>query len=223
MTAGAKDVVIFGTGSFARMMQYYLEVDSDYRVVAFTATPEYITADSFSERPLVPFAVVQERFPPAQNKMFVAVGYRKLNRLRAQYYEAAKALGFELITYVSSKAMKWDQGTIGDNCCILEGTIIEPFVRIGNNVVFWSGNHIGHDSSVDDHCFIASDVIIPGFTHIGRHCFLGVNATFRDGITIGEGCLIGAGATILADTNPGEVYLGPRSQAYAGDTTKFLE
>ena len=56
---------------------------------------------------------------------------------------------------------------------------MQPFVRIGSNVTLWSGNHIGHDSTVGDHCFISSHVVVSGHVEIGRNCFIGVNATLR--------------------------------------------
>lgn len=221
MSAPSK-VMIFGTGSFAQLMNFYLDIDSDYEVVGFTATEDAIAGDSFNGKPLVAFDSICQTFSPRNHKMFVAVGYRQLNRVRAKYYDAAKALGYELITYISSKATHWGDTTVGDNCCIMEATTVEPFVHIGNDVVFWSGSHIGHHSSVDDHCFLASAVVLPGFTRVGRHCFVGVNATLRDGITVGDGCLIGAGATVMSDAGPGEVFLGPRSAAHVGDASRFL-
>lgn len=223
MTGRPTKLVIFGTGSFAEVLDFYFTVDSDYEVVAFTATSDAVAADSFCSRPLVPFDAVVEAYPPSEHRMFVAVGYSSLNRVRARFYSEARALGYELATYVSSKATHWGDAVIGDNCAVLEGTTIEPFVRIGNDVVLWSGSHVGHHSSVGDHCFIASDVVIPGSIAIGDYCFAGVNATFRDGITVGDRCLIGAGATIMRSTGPREVYLGPRTAAYSGDTSRFVD
>ncbi len=221
MTSPAQKVVIFGTGSFGRLVNFYLDVDSDYEVVAFTVTTDQISGDAFCGKPLVPFESVTELFSPNEHKMFVAVGYTKLNRVRAHFYQASKGLGYGLVTYISSKATCWSDLEIGDNCCILEATTLEPFVRIGDNVVLWSGTHIGHDSSIDDHCFVASDVVVPGSTHIGKYCFIGANATLRNGISVGDRCLIGAAATIMRTTGPGEVYLGPRTDAYTGDTSRF--
>ncbi len=215
-------VVIFGTGGFARALHFYLERDSEHEVVAHTATRENVTESTFSGVPLVPFDEVTDAFPPSQCGMFVAVGYRRVNRLRASYYHQAKALGYELISYVSSKADHWGDTAIGDNCCVLEGTIIEPFVTIGNDTILWSSSHVCHDSQVGDHCFMASQSLAAGFSRIGSYCFLGLNATVREGITLGEGCVIGTGATIDRETKPGEVYLGPRSEAYDGDTSRFL-
>ena len=84
--------------------------------------------------------------------------------------------------------------------------MIQPFVRIGSNVILWSGNHVGHHSRIGDHCFIASHVVISGGVTIGEETFVGVNATFRDGVTVGPRNVIGAGALIMKDTAEGEVY-----------------
>ena len=139
--------------------------------------------------------------------MFVAIGYENINRARANVYMQCKELGYELISYISSRSSYWPEFEIGDNCFVYENNSIHPFVKIGNDVIIGSGNHIGHDTIIEDHCFLAGQVMLPGFMHIGAYSFLGANSTFRDGITIGAGTVIGAGAVILKDTKPGEVYI----------------
>ena len=84
--------------------------------------------------------------------------------------------------------------------------MIQPNVRIGDNTVLWSGNHIGHDTTIGNHCFIASHAVISGGVTIGDYCFVGVNATFRDGVTVAPRCVIGADALIMKDTEEGGVY-----------------
>jgi UDP-3-O-[3-hydroxymyristoyl] glucosamine N-acyltransferase len=93
----------------------------------------------------------------------------------------------------------------------MEDNTIQPFVRIGNNVTLWSGNHIGHDSTIGDHCFLASQIVVSGRVTVGPFSFIGVNATLRNAITIAPMTLIGAGAVIMADTVEGGVYLAPRA------------
>ena len=95
---------------------------------------------------------------------------------------------------------------IGEHCFILESQVIQPYARIGNNVVLWSGNHIGHHSSIGDHCFVASHVVVSGNVQVGSHCFLGVNATIGDGIAIGDRCIIGASAVVLRDVPAEGIY-----------------
>ena len=74
-------------------------------------------------------------------------------------------------------------------------------------VILGSGNHIGHDTVIEDHCFVAGHAMIPGFVRFGQYCFVGGNATFKDGINIAPECIIGAGSIILRDTRQAEVYI----------------
>ena len=207
-----KKVVIFGTTYFGRLALVYLSKDSPYEVAAFTVNEDYITDKKFMGLDVAPFENVEEAYPPDQYSVFVAVGYKRVNKARAKIYKACKQKGYELISYINSKAIHWGEIEVGDNCFIFENNVIQPFVSIGNNVIMWSGNHVGHDSTIQDHCFIASHAVISGNVTIGPYCFVGVNATFRDGVKVAPECVIGAGALILRDTKPREVYAGRHTE-----------
>ena len=127
--------------------------------------------------------------------MFVAMSYAKMNAVRAEKYASDEGAGYRLVSYVSSRCTYLSQTPPGDNCFILEDNTIQPFVTIGNNVTLWSGNHIGHDSTIEDHCFITSHVVVSGYVRVGTRSFIGVNATLRNSITIAPQTLIGAGAS----------------------------
>jgi sugar O-acyltransferase (sialic acid O-acetyltransferase NeuD family) len=206
--------VIFGTASFAEIVHAYLSRDAAYEVVAFTAHRANITAERFCGLPVVAFDEVERLHPPASHQMFVAVGYRKVNQIRAGIYAEAKAKGYTLLTYVSPRCTNM-AASIGENCFVFEDNTLQPFVTIGNDVILWSGNHIGHHSTIGDHCYITSHVVVSGHCRIEPYCFLGVNATLRDSITIAERCVIGAGALIMKDTKAREVYLGERTRPFA--------
>lgn len=142
-----KPLVIFGSGDIAQLAHYYFTRDSEYEVVAFTVDRDYASVSEFCGLPLVTFDEVAQRFPPESHAMFVALAYAKLNGVRKEKYLAAKALGYELASYVSSHATVLNDGRIGENVFLLEDNTIQPFVSIGNNVTLWSGNHIGHHST----------------------------------------------------------------------------
>jgi len=199
-------IVIVGDGPIAEVAYEYFTYDSPYEVVGFTVDEAFIRRDMLFGAPIVPFQLVQETHNPDEHKMFVAVGYPKLNRLRARFFREAKAKGFSLVSYVSPRAFVWRNAEIGENCFIFENNVIQPFVKIGNNVTMWSGNHIGHHSVIKDHCFISSHVVVSGFVEVGEYCFLGVNATIADNLKIKKNCLIGAGAIILRDTEEAGIY-----------------
>lgn len=190
----------------AEVAHFYFMRHSDHEVVAFTVDGAYLREPTFAGLPVVPFEEITQRFAPATTDVFVAVGYSGLNQVRKDKYLAVKQLGYRMPSYVSAQATILNDRRIGDNCFILEDNTIQPFVSIGNNVVMWSGNHIGHHSRIEDHCFLASHIVVSGGVTIGERCFIGVNATFRDHITIGERCLIGAGSLLLADAAAEGVY-----------------
>lgn len=204
-------IVIFGTGTLAQVVDFYFDVDSDYEVVAFTADKEYTDCDTAYGRPLVPFESVTDEYPSDEYDMFVAVGYRELNELREQKFNEAKAKGYDLVTYVNSEITHWGETTIGENCFIFEDQTIQPFVDIGDNVILWSGNHVGHHSTIGDHCFVTSHAVISGYVDIGSNSFLGVNSTIVDEATLAPKTVVGAGATITGDTESG-VYIGPAAE-----------
>ena len=203
-----KKLIIFGSGDVAQIAHYYFSTDSKYEVVAFTVDASFIKDDTFCQLPIVAFEDVVKEFPPANYDFFVALSYSKLNAIRKEKYLTAKSLGYQLASFVSSRATILNQNHIGENCFVFEDNTVQPFVTIGNNVTLWSGNHIGHHSVIRDHTFIASHVVISGGVDIGEQCFIGVNATLRDHIKIGDKCVIGAGTLILADTEPQGVYIG---------------
>ena len=214
-------VVIFGTGDVGRLAHFYFTHDSDYEVAAFSADGDFIEEKEFLGLPLLAFEEVTSLYPPDQYKMFVALSYKNVNQVRAQKYYEAKEKGYELVSYICSTATTWPDLKIGDNCFIFEDQTIQPYVEIGNNVVMWSGNHIGHDSIIGDHCFLTSHVVVSGYVTVKEKCFLGVNCTIRDGITIGEECVIGAGALILKDAQPKGVYMTTPAKLAFKDSSKL--
>ena len=208
-------LVIFGAGDIARLAHFYFTRDSDHEVAAFTVDQKYRQADTFLDLPLVPFEEVANTYAPGEYKMFVALSYARMNKLREEKYNQAKANGYELVSYVSSRCSFLTDHPVGDNCFILEDNTIQPFVKIGNNVTLWSGNHIGHDAVIEDHCFLASHIVVSGYVRIGNNCFIGVNATLRNSITIAPETLIGAGAVIMKDTVEKGVYLPQRAELFS--------
>jgi sugar O-acyltransferase (sialic acid O-acetyltransferase NeuD family) len=199
-------VILFGVGAIGELAHFYLEHDSPHAVVAFTVDSEYIQDQSFKGLPVVPFETVEHHFSPAEHAMFLPISFKRMNHLRQDRMATAKLKGYELISYVSSRATTFSDFTCGENCFILEDNTIQPFVRIGDNVILWSGNHIGHHSVIGDNVMVTSQVVISGGCTIEPNCFFGVNATIRDETVIGRETLVGAGVTILHDTEPYSVY-----------------
>jgi sugar O-acyltransferase (sialic acid O-acetyltransferase NeuD family) len=215
-------VIIFGAGKIADEAYFYFTNDSPHEILAFTADSEYVTAQEKLGLPVIPFEEIQDKYPPGDHKMFVAVGYQDLNRFRAQKYAEAKAKGYELVSYISSRAANLGNVEVGDNCFVLEFATIQPCSRVGNDVFIWSGNHIGHHARIGDHCYIAGNAVISGNTVVGNNCFIGVTATIGHEVTIGAESFIGAGCLITKNAEPKSVYVSPDTPKFRLDSSAFL-
>ena len=216
-------VIIFGAGKIADQAYFYLTNDSSHEIVAFTVDEEYIIKPELFGVPVIPFEGIENKYPSGDFSMFIAVGYQNLNKFRSSKYFAAKGKGYELISYVSSRASNFGNVEIGDNCFILENTVIQPCSKIGSNVFLWSGNHVGHHATVGDHCYIAGQVVISGNTVIGSSCFIGVNATIGHELTIGAESIIGAGCLITKNVEAKSVYIAEDTPKYRLESPSFLK
>jgi sugar O-acyltransferase (sialic acid O-acetyltransferase NeuD family) len=204
-------VVLFGTGAMASSAYYDLTYDSPYEVAAFCVDRDHIAEDTMLGLPVVPFDDIESRYPPGEYRMFIAVGYVRLNRLRAERYQQAKEKGYTLISYISPKATVRPASVLGENCLIGTNAIVSASAKIGNNVVLGAGSLAPHYTVIKDHCFLGSGVMLSGFVTVEPYCFIGTGAIVRNNVTIARECVIGAGALILEDTVERGVYMGKQA------------
>ena len=217
-----KKAIILGTGNLGTLVNFYLENDSDYEVVAFCSTDPQ--AERFCEKPLFNFSEIEKIYSPDEYEMFVAIAYRKMNALRKIFCEQARAKGYKLLSYISSKATYWNKNNIiGDNVFVFENNNIQPFVEIGNGVILWSGNHIGHHSKIGAYAFLTSHVVVSGFCNIGEQSFLGVNSTLVDSVSLGRKVLVGAGAVVSKSLTEGQVILSQKGNILEKTSDYFLK
>lgn len=204
-----KKLVIIGAGEFGEIAYEYFMDDSEYEVRAFAVEKEFRNIDELRSLPVIDFENIIELYPPSAYETFVAITYVKLNRVRRRLYEKCKLLGYKCASYVSSRAFIWKNAEIGENTFVFENNTIQYHVKIGNNVVLWSGNHIGHRTVIEDDVWLTSHDVISGFCHIGRGCFIGVNASFGDNVNVAEDVVVGVGSVTVKNLpHKGGVYLG---------------
>jgi sugar O-acyltransferase (sialic acid O-acetyltransferase NeuD family) len=201
-------VVIFGIRDFAELAHFYLTHDSDHEVVGFSVSADIMpTSTHFLGLPVIPFDNVETYFPIDEVVFFAPLSPRNMNRNREEIYKKIKAKGYGCISYVSSKATIFSTD-IGENCFILENNTIQPFTKIGNNVVMWSGNHIGHHGVIADNVMFTSHVVMSGHCEIGLNSFFGINSSIRDGLKVAEGTFLTMSSALTNDSEPWSVYKG---------------
>lgn len=203
-----RKLILIGDSAFAEIAYEYFQHDSVYEVVAFSVEREFLKRDTLFGLPVVAFETLPDHYEPGEHSFFAANVYTQKNQLRTRLYRSAKEKGYAPASYISPHAFVWRNCQIGEHCFIFENNVVQPFVKIGDNVIMWSGNHIGHHSTIMDHCFFSSHVVVSGFCNVGKSCFMGVNSTVANNVNIGDGCIIGAGALILGDVQNDKTVVG---------------
>ena len=215
-------VIIFGTGTMARLAWHVFEQETLCSVAGFCVDEQFYSGDEFCGLPVFPAENLVHDYPPDKYAIFIALGYQKLNALRRDVFMHYESLGYRFASCISSRSFIMNGGNIGRNCFILEGTVIQPFSTVGDNCICWSGSVIAHESRIGDHCFLAAHSVVGGQTEIGAETFLGINATVRDAVHVGRRCLIGAGSLVLHDIPDGGVVAEKATPLAPYDTTKAL-
>lgn len=203
-----KKLILFGDSAFAEIAYEYFTYDSEYEVVAFTVSREFLNKHTLFGLPVIAYEDVESLYPPSGYEMHIALIYNSLNRVRRNFYFDAKAKGYVLANYVSKMSFIWHNVELGDNVFIFEDNTIQPFVKLGSNNVLWSGNHIGHHSIIGSHNFISSHVVVSGFCNIGDNNFFGVNTTMGNNLKVASDCLIGSFVHIVKNVPDGTLLRG---------------
>lgn len=218
-----RKLIIIGDSAFAEIAREYFDGDSDYEVVAFAVEQAFLKRQALHGLPVVAFERLEELYDTASHEVHVATTYTQLNRLRTRLALAAKQKGFQLASYVSSRAFVWRNVQLGEHCFIFEDNTVQPFVSIGNNVVLWSGNHIGHHSIIRDNVFVSSHVCISGFCDVGESSFLGVNSSLANNVKIGKDNWIGPGCTIMKETTDGALFQAKQPEPATVSSYRFFK
>jgi len=201
-------VILIGTGAFAEVAYEYFTHDSTYEVVAFSVEERFLEARTLFGLPVIAFEELSEHFAPADHHFFVAITYFGLNKVRARLYDRGLDLGYRAASYVSSRAFVWSNAELGAHCFVFENATIQPFVSIGEDVIFWSGAFIAHHARIGNHCFVAAHSAVNGTVTVGDYSFLGANSTIANHVAVGENCIVSAGSHVMSDVDEDQVIMG---------------
>lgn len=204
-----KKLVIVGAGEFGEIAYEYFTYDSEYEVAAFAVEAAFRKQTRLFDKPVFVLDALEHLCPPDQYETFVAITYTQLNRARRRLYHDCKKRGYCCASYISSHAFVWPNAKIGENVFIFEGDVIQYHAEVGNCAVLWSGTHVGHRTVIEEGCWLAPNVAVSGFCHIGSGSFIGVNASVGDHVSLGNDTVLGGGAVAVKSlTDSGGVYVG---------------
>lgn len=203
------DLLIYGLGSHAVLCHYYLTKYMNLSVKGFCISKKYRSIEKLSGLPVFSYDDLINSPLHHPCKVVIGVGYQGMNQLRTELYAQFKNRGYTIQNVLGVENDLLTHVNIGDGFFVDHGSMIHPFVNIGNNVSIVTSN-IGHHSTIGDNSFI-SGATIGGNVDIGRSVLVGMNAVVKDNVKIGDGTLIGMGSIIDHNTEPNSVYTAAKA------------
>ena len=212
-----KKLSIFGNGEIAEQAFFYFSKQSDYKITAFVVdSPK---EDQFNKLPLISSEEFENNFSNKEHYIHIALSYRNLNKNREKKFKYFENKKYTFASFISDKStILTDRKNLGRNLFILEEQSIQTGVKVGDNVMIWSNNHIGHNSIIDDHTYISSNVTISGHCKVGKRCFFGVNSCVADFINIGNDCFITMGSAISTNLEDDSTSINKSTSIYDSDS-----
>ncbi len=218
-----KALVIFGVGVIGKLAAYYFTHDSHYSVKCFCVDDYFYKEPDLNGIPIIPASELPQKCPPSSHSMFIAIGYQRLNHARAELFQSYREQGYQLASYVSSRAAVMNGSVIGENCLVMEGAAVQPFATLGSNCFVWSNTVIAHEARVANHCFLSAGSIVAGMASVDEYSFLGVGALIKNGVHVGSNCVVGAGCRILNDLADDALAYEPTSAVAPYTARKALQ
>lgn len=185
----------------AEVVSEYIKAVGTLEIVAFTVEEDLIQNRMLAHKPVIPFERLFDLYPPADHKVLVlsAVGAKSPRVQKEVKSEEIKSLGYKLFTFVDPSAYIANSAKIGENCVILNRSVVEPFAEIGDGTFLRSESYVSHHSKIGKYCYLAPRATVAGKVEIGSFCFLGINCIIHDKKNIGPHSIIGGGAVVNKD------------------------
>lgn len=123
---------------------------------------------------------------------------------RLRLSRLARQKGFDLVTAIHPRAIIANDAIIGAGSVIVAGAVINPAVKLGENVIVNTCASVDHECVVEDGVHICPGVRLGARVSVGRASWIGIGTTVKDHVTIGASSFIGAGSVVVNDI-PGNV------------------
>jgi UDP-3-O-[3-hydroxymyristoyl] glucosamine N-acyltransferase len=177
-------VIIFGVGSFAKMVAESFDAFGAGTVVAHCVHQRFMPGEQLGSLPVVPFETLAQQFDPAEHEIFVALEHARQNAARAEILDQAKQMGYRPASLISPSALLSTDVELGEHCLVLENVVIQFGAKVGRNNFFLANGFIGQGSQVGDHNYFGSAFFADRHSSLGSYCTFGSQVRVAESIRV---------------------------------------
>lgn len=197
------DVLINGTGKLARAVFHLLASDDRYRVVAFTAAPEYCDDASLLGVPLIAHDDVVAGYPTDDVTVLSVLGGLGGWTVRRDHFGAMIERGYRHGNYVHPTAIVQALPRWGTNNIVFPYCTIGFDGAMGDDAIVRENSYLGHDFVFGDHVFVGVGATVGGGVALADGVYIAMGSTLTNDIAVGKGAFVGIGSLVLRDVLPG--------------------
>lgn len=138
----------------------------------------------------------------------ITVGHTKSNVVRRKLYDKLKGLRLALPIVASPLAYCSRNSEIAEGTVLMHRSFVNSFASIGVNCILNTGAIVEHDAEIGNHCHISTNAVINGGTKLGDNVFIGSGSVVNECIEICNDVVIGSGSVVNRNIVHAGIYAG---------------
>ena len=201
-----KNLLIIGTGSFARIVHEYAllskECGQEWRVKGYLKSSEMPVQECFD----LPVIETVDNYSLSDDDVFICAEVDGNVRHLAE--EKIDAKGGKFVNIIHPQSNISRTAVIGEGNIIGAFTTLSMNTKIGNHVIIQDHVNVGHDSVIEDYVHLYVGTIISGRNCIDKYAVLYTGGTVYPKIKIASNAIVGAGSVVMRNVKTSTTVLG---------------
>lgn len=200
MNTANKDIVIIGTGGFAKEVLWLIEennkLSNEWNIIGFIDKSYGFESNSIHGYNIIGNDEWLLKYKKPIN-VVCGIGNSSIRKQIVKRLESNNNIIFPNI--ISKDVLISNSVTRGRGCIICAGSILTVDIHLGDFVTINLDCTVGHDAVLKDYVTLYPSVNISGNVVVKAKTEIGTGTQIIQGLTIGEETIIGAGAVVIRD------------------------
>ncbi|WP_181151497.1 acetyltransferase [Sphingobacterium gobiense] len=138
-------------------------------------------------------------------RYFIGIGD---NTIRRRITEHVIENGGRFTNIIHPSSWVSDTVIFGAGVFVNAHASVNALASIGDQCILNTGSVVEHECTIGRFAHIAPGAVLAGNVSVGNGTFIGANAVVKQGVRIGENAIVGAGAVVIQDVEDGQVVFG---------------